>query len=152
MNISSPCFVPLIYMANDLLPSERRSLVLHFLYSIEMSDYDASVEDFVYRYRSAFGIVIEDTDPLIETIREIISQRLELDKQIIPLSKNWKFERLSIIVKLILRYAIWELSIKNIDAALVINEAVELAKGYAEKDSYRFVNGILDAWAKQKNI
>jgi N utilization substance protein B len=150
MSISFSGPTPFICLANDLLPSERRSLVLHFLYSIEMSDYEYSIEDFIYKYRSGFGLVVEDTDPLIEIIREIVLKRVQLDEQIIPLSKNWKFERISIIVKLILRYAIWELSIKNVDPALAINEAVELAKGYAEKDSYRFVNGILDSWVKQK--
>jgi N utilization substance protein B len=37
----------------------------------------------------------------------------------------------------------------DLDVPVVINEALELAKIFAEKDGYKFVNGVLDEWAKR---
>ena len=65
-----------------------------------------------------------------------------------PLLKNWKLERLGCCTLLILRMAFWELQQENAVTSIVINEAIELAKTFAEKDSYRFVNGILDEACK----
>ena len=48
--------------------------------------------------------------------------------------------------------ALWELQQPKAIASIVINEAVELAKIFAEKDAYKFVNGILDQYCKQNDL
>ena len=45
----------------------------------------------------------------------------------------------------------WELTNTEMHPTIVINEAVELAKCFSEKDAYRFVNGILDEFIKKKS-
>jgi N utilization substance protein B len=44
----------------------------------------------------------------------------------------------------------WELFHTDMPTSIVINEAVELAKCFSEKDAYKFVNGILDEAVKEK--
>lgn len=67
-------------------------------------------------------------------------------------SKNWTIERMNKIDVNILRVAIYELKFakKKIEASIIINEAIELAKEYGTEKSYKFVNGLLDAFVKNE--
>jgi N utilization substance protein B len=68
----------------------------------------------------------------------------ESDELIAPLLEGWTLERLPTIDRIILRMSAFELNHrKEIDAAVVINEAVELAKKFSTEDSGRYVNGVL---------
>ena len=59
--------------------------------------------------------------------------------------EHFSFERLSTVDRNILRVAVFELfHVREIPPAIVINEAIEIAKRFGETDSARFVNGILD--------
>ncbi len=70
----------------------------------------------------------------------------ELDKYIKEKSKNWDFERIAIIDRLIIRMAICEfLYFDDIPPKVSISEAIEIAKKFSTDDSSAFVNGILDA-------
>jgi N utilization substance protein B len=48
--------------------------------------------------------------------------------------------------------ALWELNQKGAIPSIIINEAIELAKQFAEQDSYRFINGILDEICKDRGL
>jgi len=65
--------------------------------------------------------------------------------------KNWDFDRVSHIDRAILRLGAYELLFSDLDRAIAINEAVELAKQLGTNESPKFVNGVLDAIAKDKN-
>lgn len=70
----------------------------------------------------------------------------EIDRLIGQHSANWRFERLAAIDRLILRLAVWELQHQpDVPAAVVIDEALELARTFSSDDSVKFVNGVLDA-------
>lgn len=67
--------------------------------------------------------------------------------------KNWSIRQISVVDKNIMRIAASELffPVEKEDRAVIFNEAVELSKEFGGKDSYRFVNGVLTAAAKEKN-
>lgn len=68
----------------------------------------------------------------------------ESDALIGPLLEGWTLERLPTIDRIILRMSAFELNHrKELDPAVVINEAVELAKKFSTEDSGRYVNGVL---------
>ena len=69
-----------------------------------------------------------------------------------PVLANRRIDRLGCVTLLILRMGLWELLYTKTPVNIVINEAVELAKSFAEKDSYRFVNGILDQLANKIHL
>lgn len=135
--------------SNSLSKSAQRALVLHILYTIEMHEYVKSLESIIYDYARAFACSIEESDTVFYHSRGIINFKDQADVIIESLLQNWKIDRLSIITKLILRYALWELISEKQDAALIINESVELAKGFGEEDSYRLINGLMDNASKQ---
>ena len=58
-------------------------------------------------------------------------------------AKEWSLERMPAIDRALLRMAIYELQHTDVPKAVVLNEAVELAKQYSTADSSRFINGIL---------
>ena len=73
------------------------------------------------------------------------SRGAEIDGHIESASKNWRLVRMPVVDRSILRLATAEmLLMKDIPASVTINEAVELAKRFGEKESRAFVNGILD--------
>ena len=66
--------------------------------------------------------------------------------------KNWNFDRISRIDLAILRLSAYGLLFqKDTDGKIIINEAVKLAQEFGGDDSYRFVNGVLDAIYKEND-
>ncbi len=75
-----------------------------------------------------------------------------IDETIGRHSTHWKTKRIALVDMIILRLALYEmLFAANTPTRVVINEAVDLAKGFGSENSQKFVNGILDAIAKTKN-
>jgi len=58
--------------------------------------------------------------------------------------KSWSFDRLGYLEKTVLLNGCAEFDMKQVGAAVIIDEAVRLAKTYCDPDSYRIINRILD--------
>ncbi len=87
----------------------------------------------------------------IQLIEGSINNIKEIDDLIVKHSKNWKFERLSLIDKSILRLSIFAMiHLKEIPRIVTINEGIELGKIYGGESSGQFINGILDAIKKNE--
>lgn len=69
----------------------------------------------------------------------------EIDSLIARHTDNWRSERLAVVDRLIMRLAVYELLFERTPAAVVINEALELAKTFSGERAVAFVNGVLDA-------
>lgn len=77
------------------------------------------------------------------------SSRESIDAMIAENAKGWPLERMPALDRAILRLAIWELTDRpDVPTAVVIDEAVELAKRFSTDDSGRFVNGVLATIAR----
>jgi len=77
-------------------------------------------------------------------VEGIDDHRDEIDALIRKYSEHWALERMPVIDRALLRIGTYELGwIPETPTAVVITEAVELAKDYSTKDSGRFVNGLL---------
>lgn len=80
-----------------------------------------------------------------------------LDKEIQDKLKDWDYEGIGKVEKAIMRLAAYEILVAKTDKAIIINEAVELAKELADEKSPKFINGVLDAlansteWARVPN-
>lgn len=135
--------------SDNLSQRDTRSLVFQLLYAMEAFDYNVSLESIVDNFARGFNVRINQHGPAFIKAQAIIQEREELDEQIKPLLSNWRLERLGFSTRLILRLAMWELTKTDIAPSIVINEAVELAKCFAEHDAYKFINGVLDEWLKR---
>ena len=75
----------------------------------------------------------------------------ELDTYIETYSKNWRFERISLVASAIMRVAMFEiLYMPEIPHGVAINEAVEIAKKYEAPEVVRFMNGILGSFLREE--
>lgn len=135
-------------MDNNEQLSQRdiRSLIFHLLYAMEAYDYQVSLNTIVEQFNAGFDLSIDPEDPLVKKAQAIIDDREVLDQEIQPLLSNWRLDRIGCITRLIIRLALWELKYTDTPASIIINEAIELAKCFAEQDAYKFVNGVLDQW------
>ncbi len=73
-----------------------------------------------------------------------------IDEEIKKHLKGWGFDELGRIEKAILRLGAYEILFENLDRAVAINEAIELAKQLADEKSPQFINGVLDAIGKEE--
>ena len=89
----------------------------------------------------------DETRAMAERLAAGAQAHLEaVDQAIAEVSRNWRFDRIAAVDKSILRLGAYELlEEKQTPAAVVIDEAVEMAKRFGEADSPAFVNGVLDA-------
>jgi N utilization substance protein B len=82
-------------------------------------------------------------------VKGIISDQAKIDNIIQQVSEHWRISRMAIVDRNILRMAVFELLYEeSIAPAIVINEAIEIAKKYSGDEAATFVNGILDAIRK----
>jgi N utilization substance protein B len=73
----------------------------------------------------------------------------DLDKHIETNSQHWRLERMPPVDRNILRLAIFEMTRRITPAAIVIDEAIELARQFSGEESVGFINGVLDAVHKE---
>ena len=74
----------------------------------------------------------------------------EIDRAIASNATGWKFERIAKMSLAVMRICAYELLFTDIPAPIAINEAVEIDKLYDGDDAPAFINGVLNAIAKQK--
>ena len=85
-----------------------------------------------------------------ELLKGVLNSLAVIDANIQSKSDKWRIERMDAIDRSILRLATFELCItKKISLAIVIDEALEIAKKYGSEHSSAFINGILDSLAKK---
>lgn len=83
-------------------------------------------------------------------VKGILSHQKEIDNLIQSASNHWRISRMAIVDRSILRMAVFELLYEtHIAPAIVINEAIEIAKKYSSEEAAAFVNGILDGVRKK---
>jgi transcription antitermination protein NusB len=124
-----------------------REAALQMLFALEMSGDEADGVVAAY-WREVPGDV-EGRDYADELVAEIAVERDAIDERIRAASKNWRLERMSRVDRNILRLGAQELAAHpDVPRAVVIDEAVELAKRYGAEGSSVFVNGVLDRIAE----
>ena len=126
-----------------------RAVLFHVLYAADIFDFEIPASEIIEGFNSEYETDIDIKSNIAETVESIGKQREDLDQKFIPFLKNWKYERIGYCTILILRYAIWEMLYRETHHNIIINEAIELAKCFAERDAFKFVNGILDKISKK---
>lgn len=87
---------------------------------------------------------------VVTVVRGVGAHRERIDALIAAHAIDWAVERMPVIDRTLLRMATFELlELDDVPTAVVISEAVELAKQYSTDESGRFVNGVLAAVAAE---
>lgn len=89
-------------------------------------------------------------DEFARNLLEGVTRELPaIDDLITRHASNWRLERMPAVDRNVLRIAVYEMLRTDTAAAIVIDEALELARRFAGEESVQFVNGVLDAVRKE---
>jgi len=122
---------------------QSREAALQILYALEIRRTDVS--EVLREAWTETMLFPEIRDFTTTLITGVIRHRDEIDAFIQECSTNWSLERIGMVERNILRFAIYELCfLPDIPPNVTINEAVEVAKKYGTEDAPAFINGILD--------
>ncbi|MCI5141953.1 MAG: transcription antitermination factor NusB [Candidatus Electrothrix sp. ATG1] len=137
------------------LRRKSRELTLQFFYGHDLQE-RPSAEDILHNEVEEFYTCFKSDQKAHAYAKKLINgictRQQEIDKALADCSHHWRVERMALIDRNILRIAAYEmLYIKDVPATVAINEALEIAKRFAEPESVSFINGILDNLQGKKN-
>ncbi len=125
---------------------KEREFALKVLYACEYNDIEINEQ---------FNL-LKQTDPdhasdfAKKIVNNCFAQKDEFDQLIKKKLKNWKFERVAVIDRVLLRMALTEfIFFEEIPPEVTLDEIIEISKMYSTDKSDQFINGILDALIKQ---
>lgn len=140
--------------------SEARELAVRLCFAISENPVDSrELLDDIFEKEHYASLAEEDAlfeeDPgkqreyIDKLVNGVGLHNAELDDYIMRYSIGWNFDRISRTAIAIMKAAMYEiLYMPDIPVGVSVNEAVELAKRYAEEDTVPFINGVLGAFVK----
>jgi N utilization substance protein B len=89
---------------------------------------------------------VTERDPFAEDlVQGTVARVPEIDEMIKEHSEHWRLERMAAVDRNIMRMAIYEMMAMPTPSAVVIDQALELARRFSSEESLPFLNGVLDA-------
>jgi len=120
-----------------------REIVLQLLYEADINPHrDAeSARAFIRSRMQGRKGLTEFADVLL---RRTLANRDAIDAKISKLATHWSLSRMAVTDRNVLRLGGYEIIFADTPGRVAVNEAVVLAKRYGDRNSPRFVNGVLD--------
>ena len=124
-----------------------REAALQMLFQLEASG--AASDEVVALYWRNFEGEPEGRAYADQVVQGVAASLADLDAKITAASAHWRIERMARVDRNILRLGTWELVHRvDVPRAVVLDEAVELAKSFGTEESGAFVNGVLNRIAE----
>jgi len=127
--------------------SRQRALQVLFI----LDQRKQPVDDAINSYYATLGSEEDDPTPtssdefMEQLVRGASRDMAAIDERITNRSSNWRIERMPSVDRNILRLAVYEMQSLATPPAIVIDEALELARQFSGDESVAFINGVLDA-------
>lgn len=87
-----------------------------------------------------------------QLVRGTLEARDQIDAKIASHSEHWRLDRMPVVDRNVLRMAVYEMTALGTPAAVVIDEALLLARRFSTEEAVAFINGVLDAIRKQEAL
>jgi N utilization substance protein B len=128
---------------------KARELALQMLFQADLGQ--QGPEEVRKSFWQGRGEVAREVQAFAEDIFRTASDRAaEINKIIEEHAENWRLDRMAAVDRNILRAALAELlAFPSTPRAIVINEAIEIARKFSSPESAQFINGVLDSAGKQ---
>ena len=131
--------------------SRERALQLLYQWESSGETPDAVLKTYFKSLSDSIGGKVVSQDRFAEQLFHGVTRRAaSLDEVIQKHASNWKLDRMALVDRNVLRIAIYEMDQGDSAAAVVIDEAIELARRFSGEKSSKFVNGVLDAVRKTR--
>ena len=128
---------------------KSRELVLQMLFQADMGSQSADdVRRTFWRERNSVDEEVRSFSE--ELFARAMARRPEIDALIERHAEHWRMERMAAVDRNILRGAVAELlSFPATPRAVIINEALEIARTFSSPEAVQFINGVLDSVGKE---
>lgn len=111
----------------------------------------AMIEVFKIAY-NVQNLEMNSFDEMANEMAKNIQLNIEdIDNEIKKYLRKWMISEINPVVLSILRVSIYEIKYENTPESIVINEAIDLAKKYADDEGKKFVHGVLNNYVRAKN-
>ncbi len=125
-----------------------RARALQALYAADLRDY-GNLKRIAVQLWDDLAIEPAERQFASALIAIIVERAAEVDASLAEVTANWRLERLGAIERSVLRLAAAEFLRGETPPRVVLQEAIHLAERYGTARSARFVNGVLDAYARR---
>jgi transcription antitermination protein NusB len=125
-----------------------REVALQVLYALDAST-SASADEAFEGTAAHFELPPGARSFARELVHGVAAHREKLDQLVARHATHWRLDRMAAVDRNILRLAAYETLYTETPAAVVIDEAVDLARRFGAEGSPAFVNGVLDALARE---
>src|SRR5205085_6712535 len=96
------------------------------------------------------ALPVEPDSYAVDIVSGVSEHAPRIDELITRLAPDWPLDRMPTVDRCVLRLGVYELAERpDVPTAVILDEAVALAKRYSTDESGRFVNGVLAAAAKE---
>ena len=139
-------------MKKDLRRRAREAaLQILYQWDIGRTDVERAIETFfTLQWPDAQAPAEELRVFASDLARDTVGRLAAIDPLIAETAERWRPERMAVLDRLLLRMAVCELlRDPATPPAVVINEALELARTFSTEESVRFINGMLDGIRKK---
>ena len=124
-----------------------REIVLQLLYEADVNDSrDAEAARRFIRSRMQGRKAL--TDFACALMQGTLEHRDQIDVMLAKLATNWTLPRMPVVDRNVLRLGAYEIMFGDTPGRVAVNESIVLAKRYGDRNSPRFVNGVLDRLLK----
>src|SRR5205814_4203942 len=107
------------------------------------------IETIVGRLATTYGHAPDGYDRGVDLAAQAVARLPEFDARVGAAAEHWRLDRVRVVERYILRLALAELAEGSTPPRVVIDEAVKLAHWFAGAKAPAFVNGVLDAVARE---
>lgn len=128
---------------------KHREEAIKILYAMEINNQFNT--EFIDNYAINNNIEKDSMSYTYELLLEYFDNKDKIEDIINREEKNYKFNRIPLIDKCIIRLALVEIEYLDIPVGVAINEAVEISKIYSGVDSYKVVNSLLGRISRSIN-
>ena len=130
--------------------SKTRARVVQLLYAWEVGGGGQVplVSAGLVRLAEHPAAMVDQLAPAEAMAESVVADVAALDKLAAAAAENWRWERVGVLERNILRLGCWELRTQNAPPKVVIDESVQLAQLFAGPRAAAFINGVLDRVAR----
>lgn len=132
----------------ERLETRGRARALQAMYAADMRDF-SKIKRIALQTFDDLSIVPEERLFASQLINTIAEHGAEIDAALTAVTENWRYERLGAIERNVLRVAAAEMRRGTAPVKVVLQEAIRLAERFGTERSARFVNGVLDEYARR---
>lgn len=123
---------------------DAREWAVQLLFQLDLNPSD-KLEEVYKEFWSSRTVDKKSRQFTEERVSGVMNNIKDVDITLKKYTDNWEISRMGVVDRNVMRLALYEMmSCKDIPSAVIINEAVDIAKYFSTSESGKFVNGVLD--------